>query len=57
MHRRCLSAVGKASVKRQALVFTDSDSLVSNVEKDVGQSHDKWFGIVASIFREGFLPS
>ena len=38
-HRSCCSAFEKASVKRQALVFTDTDSLVSSVKKDDGQSH------------------
>ena len=46
--------VEKESLKRPALVFTDSDSLATTVKKDVGQSHDKRFRIVASMLREGF---
>ena len=44
----------KESLKRSALVFTDSDSLANTVKKDVRQSHDKRFRIVVSMLREGF---
>ena len=46
--------VEKQSLKRPALVFTDSDRLANTVKKDVGQSHDKRFRIVVSMLREGF---
>ena len=46
--------VEKESLKRSAIVFTDSDSLANTVKKDVGQSHDKRFRIVVSMLREGF---
>ena len=41
MARSSLKDVEKESLKRPALVFTDSDSLANTVKKDVGQSHDK----------------
>ena len=49
MARSSLTDVEKESLKRPALVFTDSDSLASTVKKDVGQSHDR---IVVSMLRE-----
>ena len=54
MARSSLKDVEKESLKRPALVFTDSDSLANTVKKDVGQSHDKRFRIVVSMLREGF---
>ena len=54
MARNSLKNVEKESLKRPALVFTDSDSLANIVKKDVGQSHDKRFRIVVSMLREGF---
>ena len=54
MARSCLKNVEKESLKRPAIVFTDSDSLANTVKKDVGQSHDKRFRIVVSMLREGF---
>ena len=41
MARSSLKNVEKESLKRPAIVFTDSDSLANTVKKDVGQSHDK----------------
>ena len=52
--RSSLKDVEKEFLKRPAIVFTDSDSLANTVKKDVGQSHDKRFRIVVSMFREGF---
>ena len=49
MARSSLKDVEKESLKRAALVFTDSDSLANTVKKDVGQSHDKRFRIVVSM--------
>ena len=46
MARSFLKDVEKESLKRPAIVFTDSDSLANTVKKDVGQSHDKRFRIV-----------
>ena len=43
--RSYLTDVEMESLKRPALVFTDSDSLANTVKKDVGQSHDKRFRI------------
>ena len=54
MARSSLKNVEKDSLKRPAIVFTDSDSLANTVKKDVGQSHDKRFRIVVSMLREGF---
>ena len=54
MARSSLKDVEKESLKRPAIVFTDSDSLAHTVKKDVGQSHDKRFRIVVSMLREGF---
>ena len=54
MARSSLKNVEKESLKRPAIVFTDSDSLANTVKKDVGQSHDKKFRIVVSMLREGF---
>ena len=54
MSRSSLKDVEKESLKRSAIVFTDSDSLANTVKKDVGQSHDKRFRIVVSMLREGF---
>ena len=54
MARSSLKNVEKDSLKRPAIVFTDSDSLANTVKKDVGQSHDKRFIIVLSMLREGF---
>ena len=53
MARSSPKNVEKESLKRSALVFTDSDSLANTVKKDVGQSHDKRFRIVVSMLREG----
>ena len=49
-----LKDVENVSLKRPALVFTDSDSLANTVKKHVGQSHDKRFRIVVSMLREAF---
>ena len=54
MARSSLTDVEKDSLKRPALVFTDSDRFASTVKKEVGQSHDKRFRIVLSMLREGF---
>ena len=54
MARSSRKNVEKESLKRPAIVFTDSDSLANTVNKDVGQSHDKRFRIVVSMLREGF---
>ena len=54
MARSFLKDVEKESLKRPAIVFTDSDSLANTVKKDVGQSHGRRFGIVVSMLREGF---
>ena len=54
MARTSLKDVEKESLKRPAIVFTDSDSLANTVKKDVGQSHDKRFRIVVSMLRERF---
>ena len=54
MARSSLKDVEKESLKRPAIVFTDSDSLANTVKKDVGHSHDKRFRIVVSMLREGF---
>ena len=43
MARSSLKNVEKESLKRPAIVFSDSDSLENTVKKDVGQSHDKRF--------------
>ena len=48
MSQSSLKDVEKESLKRPAIVFTDSDSLANTVKKDVGQSHDKRFRIVVS---------
>ena len=45
MARSSLKNVEKESLKKPALVFTDSDSLANTVKKDVGQSHDKRFRV------------
>ena len=44
----------KESLKRPAIVFTDSDTLANTVKKDVGQSHDKRFRVVVYMLLEGF---
>ena len=54
MARSFLKDVEKESLKRPALVFSDSDSLANTVKKDVGQCHDKRFRIVVSMLREEF---
>ena len=53
MARSSLKDVEKESLMMPAHVFTESDSLANTVKKDVGQSHDKRFRIVVSMFREG----
>ena len=40
MARSSRTDVEKDSLKRPALVFTDSDSMANTLKKDVGQSHD-----------------
>ena len=52
--RSSLKDVEKESLKRPALVFTDSDSLANTAKKDVGQGHDNRFRHVVSMLREGF---
>ena len=49
MARGSPNDVEKESLKRPALVFTDSDSLANTVKKDVGQSHDKRFNFAAVV--------
>ena len=46
MARSSLTDVEKESLKRPALLFTDSDRLANTVKKDVVQSHDRRFRIV-----------
>ena len=53
MARSSLTDVEKVSLKRPALLFTDSDSLANTVKKDVGQSHDRRFRIVV-VSMQGF---
>ena len=54
MARSSVTDVEKESLKRPALVFTDSDSLANTAKKEMGQSHDKRFRTVVSMLREGF---
>ena len=57
MSRSCFVAAERASVTRQASVFTDSGSLAATAKKGVEQHHDKQCRIVAWMLGQMLQPS